>query len=180
MIHTPLLPLFGMLWIYEVVVILYMTLLLWWADLLGCVNWKVEGVGVAHCILWIELNFVPYQMTPSPLSWGSAGHKACASSLFKSFTYAVCGRCYIEFYITPYLVGGLSLLHIQSKFPQWDSLYPLVVADISLLCGWTTGPHWISIYVWWLRLGFPFSLKYWRAFLGLHDFIGVWWYFRAL
>ena len=60
---------------------------------------------------------VPYKMASSTLSWIRVGQKGCASSTFHSFIYEVCVSYYVGFSVTTHPVGGLSILHIQEKFP---------------------------------------------------------------
>ena len=78
---------------------------------------------------------MPYEITYSSLYWIRSGHNGCASSLFQSLVYEVFGSLYVGFFVTHHPVGGLSLIHIQSKVLQWASIYHLVVTDIYLLFG---------------------------------------------
>ena len=40
----------------------------------------------------------------------------------------------------------MSLLHSHTEGTHWAYLYPLVVTNISLICGWTTGPQHASLF----------------------------------
>ena len=117
----------------------------WWDALLDNINWNIVELGVTHCLLWIQLTAVPYQISSGPLSCIRGFHKGCYSSMYHPFIYEVSGSGYIVLYVTLHPFGGLSLLHSQSIGPKWGSMYILVVVDIYLLCGWTTGPHQASL-----------------------------------
>ena len=89
---------------------------------------------------------MPYQTTSGPLYWIRAGQKGCASSLFQSYMYEVCGSLWVGFSVNHHPVGGLSLLHSHVRGPNLSSVHPLVVTDIYLLCGLTAGPHQDSLF----------------------------------
>ena len=55
-------------------------------------------------------------MTYSPLSWVRAGQKGCASSLFQSFVYEVCGGCYVGYMLLPDLLMFCLCSIVSHKF----------------------------------------------------------------
>ena len=95
--------------------------------------------------LWVYITHVPYQVTCIPLSWIREVHNVCALSLFphKSMRSVVYGR------LGSLLLPTLLVVCLFSIFSHnvliGPPCIPLVVTDISLICGRTTGPNWDSL-----------------------------------